>query len=98
MKKLLAVVQLIILLTCTVGLLGQTRYQETRDAVQDQRLDYMEKASAAQADHLTKLTLKFDELGASMERFTGIGIGLGVGLTILQAVQVILQLRKPGAK
>lgn len=98
MKILLAVVQLIILLSCTVGLLGQTRYQETRDAVQDQRLDYMERSAAAQTARLTELALKFEELGASMNRFTGIGIGIGSTLTILQVLQVILQLKKPGGK
>lgn len=92
--KILSVIKLGIFLFCTATLFAQTRpSQETRDAIQDQRLAQIETTQSTNGANISKLTTELSDLTASMNRFTGIGIGIGCTLTVLQALQVVLQLR-----
>lgn len=79
---------------CTLFLFTVTLYAQTiTDAVQDQRIQHVERIADATNSRVDQLSSTVAELAASMNRFTGIGIGLGAALTILQAAQLILQVR-----
>lgn len=66
------------------------------DAEQNWKLGTVQADTAKNTEALLALTQRFDKLSSSMDKFTGIGIGFGAALTILQGIQVFLQVRKRG--
>ena len=81
----------VLFLTFTGVLFAQS--QETRDALQEQRLGQLEMMNNASAMNMTELAKELGTLRASVDRLTGIGIGLGAALTSLQGLMVIISLR-----
>lgn len=67
---------------------------EVVNAVQDQRLQDIEKRADQLEAKLDAVTESNVNLANSVNRFTGIGMGMIATLTILQALQVILQVKK----
>lgn len=84
-----------IMLVWTMGLYAQTspQSQETVDAVQNQRISRAEADTAANKFSIDVLTVEMHGLRSSLDRFTGIGMGLGASLTALQALLVIVTIR-----
>jgi hypothetical protein len=91
-----AMIYLIFLLTATVSIAQASREitKEAIDAVQDKRIDFVEKATQQNSDRLAAFITEMAALRSSIDRFTGIGIGLGSALTMLQLIQVLLQTRR----
>jgi hypothetical protein len=89
--KTLAGLQLVLILTFTIAVSAQS--QETRDAIQDQRLNSVERQSVSNTASIYDLGSQITALRSSLDRFSGMVQGVGGLLAILQAVQVLLQLR-----
>jgi hypothetical protein len=103
MRLLVSLIYFSVLVTFTASLYGQSGHVQSSysgditNAVQDQRLQDIEKRSDQTDVKLNTVTDNVVTLTNSMNRFTGIGIGMGATLTILQALQIILQVRKKPA-
>jgi hypothetical protein len=67
--------------------------QETVNALQMQRIEQLEVRANAAADNINSLQNEIITLRSSIDTFTGMGIGVGGTLTILQIVQVIMAFR-----
>lgn len=76
--------------TQTRGLQSQDRV----DGIQDLRLNTIEQNAYATNVRVDRLSIAIDELTNAMNRFTGIGIGMGAVLTLLQISQLIEIRRK----
>jgi hypothetical protein len=87
----LLIIKFIFICSVTVALLGQS--QETRDAIQDADIAQVVRDTDQTTRRIEALAVTVAELTASMNRLTGIGIGLGVAFTALQGIQIVLQLR-----
>lgn len=83
------------LLLSTTGLYlyGQQPSQETVNALQDQRLAQLETVSKSNVVAVDTLSREISGLRSSLDRFTGIGIGLGAALTAIQGLLVIITVR-----
>ncbi len=66
------------------------------NAIQNQRLDEMEERSKEATSRVNNMSNDLANLTGSMNRFTGIGIGLGAALVALQGLQIILQVKRSG--
>lgn len=86
--KRIQVLALIVFFTGTVAMYAQS--QETRDALQDERIGQVEKALSEHDSEIKALTKSVESLSGSLDRFTGIGIGFGAALTLLQALQLAI--------
>ena len=87
------------LFSCTAVLFSQTvRYQETVDARQELRLESVEQQIRSTDANVAALTREMAGLRSSLDRFTGIGIGLGAALTALQGLLVIITIRNGKSK
>ena len=64
-----------------------------KNAVQDQQILQIEAATAANVASIAAVTKEIAAMRSSLDRFTGIGIGLGAALTALQGLLVIITLR-----
>ena len=86
---------LCVLFTATAGmyLYGQPQSQETVNALQDQRLTQIEVVAKTTAATLDTLSREMAGLRSSLDRFTGIGLGLGAALTAIQGLLVIITIR-----
>ena len=93
LMRTLTIVQLVAILAFTLVCMAQNPSQETRDALQDLRLASVEASVKDSVARMDALTATVSELTASMNRFTGIGIGMGALLGVLQSVQVVLQVQ-----
>ena len=83
------------LLCLTVlGALSQNRSQETVNALNDQRINQLEIDTRAHGSEIAVLAREISALKSSIDRFTGLGIGIGVTLTTIQALQLIMAFRK----
>lgn len=67
--------------------------QETINALSSQRITQLEAVTTANKVSITELTAQLSQLNASIDRFTGIGIGIGTTLTMLQAILLIVTFR-----
>jgi hypothetical protein len=85
-----------ILVSSTVGMYAQS--QETIDAKQDLRIEQVERVTTMTDINVSALTREIAGLRSSVDRFTGIGIGLGASLTVLQALLVIITIRNGKSK
>ncbi len=90
---------LVLMLMFTMGLYSQNMQSPTvTDAVQNSRLEQIERtANSAQSD-ITRLTVELGNLRSSLDTFTGIGIGFGAALTALQCILVVITIRNGGTK
>lgn len=94
--RTLQIIVLFLFLILTGALYAQTQTpynQAVIDAVQNQRIETAEQNLVAATSNLTALTRELSELRSSLDRFTGIGIGIGACLTALQALLVIITVR-----
>ena len=89
--RILHTLTLILLLGTTLAIYGQS--QETVDAIQDARLRQIEVSADATEASVGALVREMASLRSSLDRFTGIGIGLGAALTSLQGLLVIITIR-----
>jgi hypothetical protein len=89
--KRLAWLQLLLILTFTLAVAAQS--QETTDAIQDQRLQQVERQGVSNSAAIYDLTAQMTAMRSSLDRFTGMGMGIGAVLAGLQLVQVIIQVR-----
>ena len=80
-----------LLLISTVALYGQS--QETTDAIQNQRLANIESDADITKENVEMLTRELAGLRSSLDRFTGMGMGMGAALTALQGLLVIITIR-----
>lgn len=93
--KTLQFVIFALLICFTLAVYGQTGHPESAvDAVQNQRLEQVEQTTSAARKEITVLAQELASLRSSLDRFTGIGIGIGICLTTLQALLVILTYKK----
>lgn len=93
MRTLHAMV-LFLFLFATVGLYAQgVRNQETVDALQNQQIGQLEASSQTNTAAISALSRELAGLRSSLDRFTGIGIGLGAALTAIQSILVIVTVR-----
>ena len=79
--------------TTGLYLYGQQPSQETLNALQEQRLTQLETVSRSNAAAIDTLSREISGLRSSLDRFTGIGIGLGAALTAIQGLLVIITVR-----
>lgn len=90
------VIHMILLLAILSGigtLFAAQHSQETLDALQNQRITIVERTSADNTAAIGALAKEMASLRSSLDRFTGIGIGIGTALTALQGLLVILTMR-----
>lgn len=89
---------LVSMLVFTLGTFAQqlpkTQSQEATDAVQSQRLDQLEQASKVSIETIAALAREAAALRSSMDKFIGIGIGIGTCITALQGVLIIVTWKK----
>ena len=98
--KIIVPLQLAFLILFTLTAFGAQQHmggsipsQETIDTVQDMKLYALESKMQTNTSMVDNLNNQFGLMRSSMDRFTGIGIGLGCALTMLQALQLILNLK-----
>ena len=99
--RTLQILILALFLTFTATIYAQTQIQhsqETVDALQNQRIETVEVNIVTATANLDNLTRELSSLRSSLDRFTGIGIGLGAALTTLQALMVILTLKNGNSR
>ena len=89
--RLLHSLTLMLFLGATLAVFGQS--QETVDAIQNARLRQIEVSADATEASVASLIREMASLRSSLDRFTGIGIGLGAALTSLQGLLVIITIR-----
>lgn len=93
MQKFCQVSTLILsLLLLSVALLGQSQLTKdivVNDAVQDRRIGELESRMDKTDQKLMALTQSQIEMTGSLKIFTGVGIGFGSALTILQALNLV---------
>lgn len=96
MLRPLALTYLIFLLAATITFAQNSREITTDaiDAVQNQRIEFVEKTTQQNTEKISAFITEMSALRSSIDRFTGIGIGLGTALTMLQLVQVLLSSRR----
>ncbi len=68
--------------------------QETLDAIQDQEISMLKTRMDESRLAIDKLLQEQLSMRSSMDRFTGSVIGFGATLTLLQALQLVIQVRK----
>lgn len=89
-------ITLILLLLFTAT--AYTQSQDVEDAVQNQRIQMLERTADRNTEAITELASKLDSVSDSINRFTGIGLGIGATLTVLQAVLIIVTHRGKNGK
>ena len=89
--RLIHTLMLSLLLVSTGALYGQS--QETTDAIQNQRLARIESDADITKENVEMLTRELAGLRSSLDRFTGMGMGMGAALTALQGLLVIITIR-----
>ena len=89
--RIIHVLMLSLLLVSTLALYGQS--QETTDAIQNQRLARIESDADITKENVEMLTRELAGLRSSLDRFTGMGMGMGAALTALQGLLVIITIR-----
>ena len=89
--RLIHTLVLSLLLLSTIALYGQS--QETVDAIQNQRLQRIESDVSLTKENVEMLTRELAGLRSSLDRFTGMGMGMGAALTALQGLLVIITIR-----
>lgn len=87
--RLIQCLVLFILLSATVTAFTQ-QSQETIDALQLQRIERAERDTADNQKSIAHLTVEIAALRSSLDRFTGMGLGIGATLAALQALLVML--------
>ncbi len=68
--------------------------QETMDAIQNQEIQMLKARADDSRIAVDKLIQEQLSMRSAMDRFTGIGIGFGATLTVLQLAQLIMQIQK----
>lgn len=68
--------------------------QEIVTAVNTQRIEQLERETSQHGADIQAMAREVSGLKSSIDRFTGIGIGIGVTLTVIQGMQLILTYRK----
>ena len=68
--------------------------QETVNAIISGRVESNDRDIAQLQKDLYSLTSELSSLRSSLDRFTGIGIGMGAALTALQGILIIITVRK----
>lgn len=77
----------------------QQQHVDVNNAIQDQRLSVLERQEASTSNRVDLLAASVDSLAGAINKFTGIGIGIGGTIMVLQALQLIVQVkRKIGEK
>ncbi|HTK86992.1 MAG TPA: hypothetical protein VL329_04635 [Nitrospiraceae bacterium] len=72
-----------------------SRYsQETTDAIQNQEISMLKVRADSAMVAVDKLIQEQASMRSAMDRFTGIGIGFGATLTLLQVAQLIFQIKR----
>ena len=89
--RIIHILVLSLLFILTLVAYGQN--QETTDAIQNQRLARIESDASITKDDVEMLTRELAGLRSSLDRFTGMGMGMGAALTALQALLVIITVR-----
>ena len=88
---------LCVLFVSTTGLYvyaqGSNQSQETVNALSEQRLAQLELSTRSTTMAVEMLSRELTGLRSSLDRFTGIGIGLGAALTAIQGLLVIITVR-----
>ncbi len=92
--KALIALQFSLILFFTVHVYGQSKTQDGRDSVQETRLAQVEDTVEDNSQRIQAIVTEMWALRSSLDRFTGIGIGLGCALTALQGIQVVLQIKR----
>ena len=90
----LIVLTLLLFFTAT----AYTQSSDVEDAVQNQRLQQLERNTDRNTEAIIQLAAKLDSVSDSINRFTGIGLGIGATLTVLQAVLIIVTYRGKNGK
>ena len=67
------------------------------DAVQNQRIQQLERNVDRNTEAITALASKIEAISGSINRFTGIGLGVGMMLTVLQSL-ILLATYRNGKK
>ena len=83
---------LILFLACTAALFAQS--QEVTNAVHAQRLTQLENSVANNTFDIAQLASELTGLRSSIDRLTGLGLGIGACLTGLQAVLVVITYKR----
>ena len=78
-------------LILTLNVYGQSKQsQETIDALQEQKIAQIEAIVRSNTESIRALTVESVAMRSSLDRFTGMGIGIGAAITTLQAILVIV--------
>lgn len=91
---------LVVFLACTIALYAQDpvqgyrQPQETRDTLQDERIVQLDQKVSEAHQDITKLALEISGLRSSIDKFTGIGIGMGALLSVLQVILILVNYKK----
>ncbi len=93
MTKLIVVLSLVLLGAPQASAQGYKQSQETRDAIQDQRLSQAEYQSSVNTSNILSLSNQFAAMKSSFDEFTGMCKGVGIVIGALQLVNLIVQLR-----
>lgn len=90
----LATLHFALIFLFTLHVYGQAKTQDGRDSVQELRLSQVEHTVADNSERIQAIVTELWAMRSSLDRFTGIGIGLGAALTALQGIQVVLQIKR----
>ncbi len=105
MRLAVSVFYFSLLLISTTALYAQSRQpavlpalsnidDQVVNAIQNQRLGEIEKRNDEITSRVNTISESVQNLAGSMNRFTGIGIGLGSALVALQGLQIVLQVKR----
>lgn len=88
---------LILMLFCT-GVLYAQSSQEAINATTTERLRQLETSTEKNSVAIAQATAEMAAMRSSLDRFTGLGLGIGVTLTSLQGLLIIITYRNGGSK
>ncbi len=95
--KLAQIIIFLVLLSFTISLYAWQRpLQETTNAIVDTRISQLERDVGANTQNITLLAKEISALRSSLDQFTGIGVGIGCTLTVLQGLLVVITYKKRG--
>ena len=80
-----------VLLMCTFNIWSQERQsQDTINAVLSEKIQQLDTSTLSNTANIVLLAVEVAALRSSLDRFTGLGIGIGATVTILQGFLVVL--------
>jgi len=85
---------LVILLSSVGAVYLYPQSQEVTNALHEQRITQLERSVAVNTTDITYLASEIAGLRSSIDRFTGLGLGIGACLTGLQAILVIITFKR----